>query len=50
MSLDEKKSLLQRLEKEVAFEQNETNMNHPMQDNDFDNPFNTAQPKVINLF
>lgn len=44
MNLVEKKKLAERLAKEVAQEESGVSPNHPFQDTDFENPFNTSPP------
>lgn len=44
MKLAEKKKLAQQLAEEVALEESNKSLNHPYQDSDFDNPFNTTAP------
>lgn len=44
MNLADKKKLAERLAKEVAQEESGVSPNHPFQDTDFENPFNTSPP------
>ncbi|KAL7646718.1 UNVERIFIED_CONTAM: hypothetical protein RMT77_001971 [Armadillidium vulgare] len=45
MNLKSKRELAMKLLEEVGIEESGTNSNHPFQDTDFENPFNTCPPK-----
>ena len=47
MSSSAKRALAERLLKEAQQEESGTKEAHPNQDQDFDNPFNTASPKHL---
>ncbi|XP_063877102.1 uncharacterized protein LOC135109604 isoform X3 [Scylla paramamosain] len=46
MSYEDKKKLAEELMEEVELEKKKTELKHPFQDSDFDNPFNTCPPAV----
>lgn len=46
MNLVDKKKLAKELMEEVQMEETGTELKHPFQDTDFDNPFNTCPPAV----
>lgn len=47
MSLAEKRKLAKELMEEVEMEETGKEMKHPFQETDFENPFNTCSPAVI---
>lgn len=46
LSLADKKKLAKELMEEVQMEETGTQLKHPLQETDFDNPFNTCPPAV----
>uniref|UniRef100_A0A6A7FXG2 Acyl-CoA dehydrogenase fadE25 n=1 Tax=Hirondellea gigas TaxID=1518452 RepID=A0A6A7FXG2_9CRUS len=47
MDLHAKKALMAKLQKEVKIEEIKESLNHPYQDTDFENPFNTMPPHYV---
>lgn len=49
MNLDEKRELMKSLAEDIETEQSLKSENHPYQNTDFDNPFNTSPPKHVKV-
>ena len=47
MTIEQKKKLMERLASEIHNEENGVVLKHPYQDKDFDNPFNTCEPRYL---